>query len=148
MDSQRTEAIENIFLVFNKPAKPEVVDIVCQRTNGIDTVRFFAVCRDIEAYPEFPKNLAWEIIHRAGTESKDTKCCPNCCVYIDGQIDMYEDGTPHYYVPGLQHHTSTTTGAHYTSPCTCAAGRAIRDKAGMGPEPAQRPEREVDREWW
>ena len=146
MEEQRSKAIENIFLVFHKPAKREEVQLICERTNGINTAKFFSACGKIESGEEFPKNLSAAIIRAAGHEKSDTKCCPNCCVYIDGKIDMLEDGVPHYFVPGLQRHTNGS--AHYTTPCTCAAGKAIRDKAGMGPEPVQRQEREVNREWW
>jgi len=148
MEEQRSKAIENIFLVFHKPAKREEVQLICERTNGINTAKFFSACGKIESGEEFPKNLSAAIIRAAGHEKSDTRCCPECCVYIDGKIDMYEDGTPHYYVPGLRHYSNTETGGHYTTPCTCGAGKAIRDKAGMGPEPVQRQEREVNREWW
>ena len=148
MEEQRHKAIENLFLVFHKPSKKEEVQLTCERTNGINTANFFSACRKIESDEEFPKNLSAAIIRAAGYEKSDTKCCPKCCVYIDGSIDMFEDGVPHHYAPGLQHRTNTDSGAHYTTPCTCAAGRAIRDKAGMGAEPKPNNTRDVNTDWY
>ena len=129
-DDERSNAVRAIYAAFDRACKADIVAYVCEKTQGINTGRFFDACRAIEAYGEIPKNISREIINIAGgLNPENLEGCQNCCVYRDGKPEIFE-GERVQYAAGLRKYYRTTGTMYdmigYTTPCTCGTGRRIK----------------------
>jgi hypothetical protein len=125
----RTDAIRAVYHAFGRKENDEAVEFAVSKTRGIGITKFLDACRRIEKYEEFPKNLSRELIAIAGEESPAISGCPGCCVYLNGEPQIFE-GERIPFVPGLRKYYRNDTDDIYerighTVPCSCAAGRRI-----------------------